>query len=336
MNRPENLQRKLQEKETAAQATATVSNSFYPFWKIKEGQRAVLRFLPNKGDTECADEFWFETQEYTFPFPGIKGYNENHPVYLRTPCVEMFGMVCDVRKTLSTWFNDASKEAYARKYWKKFGYFYHGFVVESALEEEDPPANPIRIFKLTKKLHALVLNAIKNGYFNDGELPHHHVKGFDFNIHKTRSGDFANYDNSMFSRVERPLNEKELAAIQEYGLPDLASFCFEKPTADQSRAIFDMFKDSVDGKLWDPAKYNNYYRPFGFNPANNANDFRNDQGTPPSAPPPVNESDYGSSGVQHNTNFGDNGPAEIKNPAEEAQNIINKIHERAAANPKSN
>ena len=56
-------------------------NSIYPFWNLKEGQEAVVRFLPD-GDTDNTF-FWIERQIIKLPFAGIKGSTESKQVQVQ-------------------------------------------------------------------------------------------------------------------------------------------------------------------------------------------------------------------------------------------------------------
>ena len=52
-------------------------------------------------------------------------------------------------------------------------------------------------------------------------------------------------------------------AIDSNGLFNLNDFLPAKPTAEGVQAIAEMFQASVDGELYDPAKWGNFYKPFG-------------------------------------------------------------------------
>jgi len=44
---------------------------------------------------------------------------------------------------------------------------------------------------------------------------------------------------------------------------NLNDFLPKKPDAEALNAIFEMFEASVDGQLYDPARFGQYYRPYG-------------------------------------------------------------------------
>lgn len=93
-------------------------------------------------------------------FPGVKGGDENKRVYIKVPCVEMWGDTCPVHAELRPMFKDSSLEETARKYWKKRSYIFQGLVMDSPLAEDEVPENPIRRINLGKQLFNIVKNAL--------------------------------------------------------------------------------------------------------------------------------------------------------------------------------
>jgi hypothetical protein len=92
--------------------------------------------------------------------------------------------------------------------------------------------------------------------------------GTDFRLTKTTKGQYADYSTSSFARKERGLNETELEAIAKYGLYNLNDFMPKKPTKEEVDVIYDMFKASVDGELYDPKRWGQYFKPAGVNLGN--------------------------------------------------------------------
>jgi hypothetical protein len=52
---------------------------------------------------------------------------------------------------------------------------------------------------------------------------------------------------------------------------NLADFLPKKPTDEELGIIFEMFEASVDGQLYDPDRFGNYYRPYGLDTPSSAN-----------------------------------------------------------------
>jgi hypothetical protein len=94
-------------------------------------------------------------------------------------------------------------------------------------------------------------------------LPTDYVAGTDFRLSKTTKGQYADYSTSKWARKESSLTEENLAAIDTHGLFNLNDFLPAKPTAEGVQAIAEMFQASVDGELYDPAKWGNFYKPYG-------------------------------------------------------------------------
>ena len=233
----------------------------FPFWDMDFDSSTRVRFLPDK-DVENAF-FWREKQVINLPFPGIKGTDESKEVTVQVPCVDMFKpKSCPIIQETQPWWNDDDLVPQARKYWKKRTFFFQGFVIDTELQEKEAPENPIRIFSFTNKLFNIVKQSILDPEFESD--PYDYESGTDFIIKKTRNGNWADYTASTWSRKETPLTEGQLSAIEEHGLYDLGNFIPKEPTPEALGAIFEMFEASVAGELYDPERWAQFYRPWGF------------------------------------------------------------------------
>ena len=257
------IRKKLEALENNNKTTSSNSGTSlaYPFWNIAENETVQVRFLPDANPD--ADFFWQELQMINLDFPGVKGGDENKPVYLKVPCVEMWGETCPVHAELRPMFKDPSLEEVARKYWKKRSYVFQGFVIDNPIAEDadNAPENPIRRFNLGRQLFNIVKNALMDPDMDN--LPTDYVNGLNFRITRTKKGQYNDYNASSWSRKETPLTKEQLEAIEEYGLFDLSDWMPKKPTAEQLNAIFEMFEASLEGELYDPEKWAQYYRPWG-------------------------------------------------------------------------
>ena len=233
-------------------------NAIYPFWNISEGTSATLRFLPD-GDPNNTF-FWTERQMIRLQFPGIKG-GDMKPTTVQVPCMEMWGEQCPVHNEIRPWFKDASLEDMGRKYWKKRSYIFQGYVVDSPLQEDTTPENPIRRFIIGPQIFNIIKGALMDPDMEN--IPTDYVNGTDFRLTKTTKGQYADYSTSKWARKERSLDENELAAVDTHGLFDLKDFLPKKPTAEEVDVIYNMFQDSVNGELYDNDKYGNFFRPIG-------------------------------------------------------------------------
>jgi hypothetical protein len=234
-------------------------NAIYPHWNIAEGQTATVRFLPD-GDPNNTF-FWIERAMIKLPFAGIKGETNSKPTTVQVPCMEMWGETCPVLTEVRPWFKDKSLEEMGRKYWKKKSYLFQGFVVDSKLQEDKQPENPIRRFIIGSQIFNIVKNALMDSEIE--ELPTDFVRGLDFKIAKTSKGGYADYSTSTWARRERALSEAENAAIQQHGLFNLKDFLPKKPGDVELKVIKEMFEASVDGEAFDMERWGQYYKPAG-------------------------------------------------------------------------
>ena len=252
------IRAKLQSMESKPGSSPAQSDkAIYPFWNIDEGSSTVLRFLPD--DDPNNTFFWVERQMIRLTFPGVVD-GEQKPVTVQVPCMEMWGETCPVLTEVRPWFKDASLEDMGRKYWKKRSYIFQGFVNENPLNEEAPD-NPIRRFVIGPQIFNIIKSALMDPEMEN--LPTDYVNGTDFRLSKTTKGQYADYSTSKWARKESALDESQLAAIDSNGLFNLNDFLPAKPSAEGVQAIAEMFQASVDGELYDPARWGNFYKPFG-------------------------------------------------------------------------
>ena len=234
-------------------------NAIYPHWNIDEGASATVRFLPDGNGKNTF--FWVERAMIKLPFAGVKGEMESKQVVVQVPCVEMWGEACPILAEVRTWFKDKSLEDMGRKYWKKRSYIFQGFVRENPLGDDKTPENPIRRFIIGPQIFQTIKSALMDPELE--ELPTDLLRGLDFRITKTSKGGYADYSTSKWARKESSLTEAEQAAIEKYGLFDLASFLPKKPGEVELRVIKEMFEASVDGQPYDAERWGQYFRPAG-------------------------------------------------------------------------
>lgn len=234
-------------------------NAIFPHWNIAEGTTTTVRFLPDSDPTNTF--FWIERSMIKLPFAGVKGETNSKPMIVQVPCMEMWGEECPVLTEVRPWFKDKSLEDMGRKYWKKRSYLFQGFVVDTKLQEDKVPENPIRRFIMSAQIFNIVKNALMDSEIE--ELPTDYVRGLDFKIVKTQKGGFADYTTSNWARRERALNEAELAAVKQYGLYNLKDFLPKKPGPVELKVIKEMFEASVEGEAYDAEKWGQYFKPAG-------------------------------------------------------------------------
>ena len=204
---------KEQEANTGGNRSSGGDNAIYPFWNMKEGQTATVRFLPD-GD-ESNTFFWQERLLIKLPFAGIKGETDSRPVQVQVPCMEMYGETCPVLSEVRGWFKDPKLEDMGRKYWKKRSYVFQGFVTDNPLTEDSTPDNPIRRFIIGPQIFQIIKGALMDPDMN--ELPTDYTAGVDFRLTKNSkdicrapagalqiSVDGEAYDMDAFGQYFRP------------------------------------------------------------------------------------------------------------------------------------
>lgn len=234
-------------------------NAIYPHWNMPEGSTTTIRFLPDADQKNTF--FWIERAMIKLPFAGVKGETNSKPVTVQVPCMEMWGETCPILTEVRPWFKDKSLEDMGRRYWKKKSYLFQGYVVDSKLQEDKTPENPIRRFIIGSQIFNIVKNALMDNEID--ETPTDYVRGLDFKIVKTAKGGYADYSTSTWSRRERALNESEIASVTQHGLYDLKDFLPKKPGDVELKVIKEMFEASVDGEAFDMDRWGQYFKPAG-------------------------------------------------------------------------
>jgi len=250
---------KAQEAKAGGNRGPQGPNPIYPFWNIKEGENATMRFLPDGNPN--ADFFWAERLMIKLPFAGIKGETDSRPVQVQVPCMEMYGDNCGILAEVRGWFKDASLEDMGRKYWKKRSYIFQGFVTDNPITDDEAPENPIRRFIIGPQIFQIIKAALLDPDME--ELPTDYTAGVDFRLNKTSKGGYADYGTSNWARRERPLTDVEMQAINTNNLFNLSDFLPKKPDATAIKVMQEMFEASVDGEAYDPDRWSNYFRPAG-------------------------------------------------------------------------
>ena len=250
---------KEQEANTGGNRGPQGPNPIYPFWNIKEGESATMRFLPDSDQDNTF--FWKERLMIKLPFSGVKGDTSSRPVQVQVPCMEMYGDSCGILQEVRGWFKDPSLEDMGRKYWKKRSYIFQGFVTDNPLADDEAPENPIRRFIIGPQIFQIIKQALMDPDME--ELPTDYTAGVDFRLNKTSKGGYADYGTSNWARRERPLSDAEMNAVNTHGLFNLNDFLPKKPGEIEVKIMQEMFEASVDSEAYDPDRWSNYFRPSG-------------------------------------------------------------------------
>jgi hypothetical protein len=316
------IRAKLLAQENKSQDNSNQSrgtDAIYPFWNMDNDSTAVIRFLPDASPDNVF--FWRERQVIKIPFAGVAG-GDQKPLMVQVPCVEMWGDTCPVHAEIRPWFKDPSMEDLGRKYWKKRSYIFQGFVVTDPMND-DTPENPIRRFVIGPQIFKLLKSALMDPDMEN--LPTDYDAGTDFRLVKTQKGQYADYSTSNWARKERSLNETERQAIETHGLFDINDFMPKRPSQDELRVIMEMFEASVDGELYDPMRWSNYYRPYGMEVPEGAD---TNGGTPPSSSTPVATSEVQPVATPAPVSTPEPVAAEVSSSGTDASDILAMIRNR--------
>jgi len=327
------IRAKLQQQEQKQKGnTGGFDNTVYPHWNTPENETSVVRFLED--DDPSNDYFWRERQMINISFSGVKGGDENKAVTVKVPCVEMWdGQKCPIHQEIRPWFKDPAMEDMARKYWKKKSYLYQGLVVSSAFTEEETPENPIRRFIISPQIHTIIKSALMDPDFGD-HMPTDYDMGVDFRVTKTKKGQYADYTTSNWARKERSLDQAERDAIAEHGLFTLNEFMPKKPTDEELQVIMNMFEASVDGELYDPERFADFYRPWGMDaPASGASNRSSHTETPKAEPAATKSAPPAAEDTAEDNSAADpvETPKETSGGAKDAKDILAAIRARKEA-----
>lgn len=227
---------KQQIKDKEKQGGGVGQNNYYPFWEMKVGQQATVRFLPdNNPDNPLM--FLSEKMMHTL---NINGESKS------VPCLKMYGENCPICKVSSDYYKQDDKDN-GKKYYRKRQYLGAVLVVEDPLapnEEGETHEGKIRWIALGKKLYDVIKDSFESGDLDD--VPFDYQNGTDFIIKKTQSGEYADYSRSKFAKHPRELSEEEITHA-EASIIDLTTLLPKKPEIDK---IEGMLEAALNGNVY--------------------------------------------------------------------------------------
>lgn len=298
------MKQKMKEKQNVGGGANT---SIFPFFKMNFGESCSFRFLPYPDPV--TEGYWTERRLYKMHF--VSPDDDGKQLLFKAPGIKTYDMAADCVFTqlLSPLYREA-KEAKERgdaneekllssiagKHYFDLTAYYQGFVnkAPASLAEENPPANPIRIFPLSKQIHSTVYNDVFDNdtrefeFLPCGEFAEEDVKrlmtedldaddveaimnslrGYAFVAKKTKQGDYAKWDNgSGFMYDVDMLTEEQIAAIAEYGFHDLRKNLPTRPTEQEYEVLKEMMEFSIDYAFGrNDGVWKREWEEFGFKP----------------------------------------------------------------------
>lgn len=201
-------------------------NNYYPFWDMKPGESATVRFLPDK-NSENPLGFIIEKKQHTLMINGQKR---------KVPCLDMYGEKCPICQVSRDYYKADDKDN-GKKYYRSVQYIAQALVVENPLplkENEEDPTGKVRLIAMGPQLYKIIKDAFESGELD--ELPYHYENGTDFIIKKDKQGEYASYSLSKFSRRERALDEDTIANLK---LVELSSVLPKNPGMEKITAMLE-------------------------------------------------------------------------------------------------
>ena len=218
-------------------------NNYLPFWNMKVGERAVVRFLPDLKD-DNPKGFLVEKVMHTLELNGEKK---------SVPCLSMYGEDCPICKVSQEFYRKEDK-VNGKKYWRKKQYLAQGIVLEDPLPADqntgETAVGKVRFFNLGYQLYNIIKEAFQSDELEN--IPYMYKGGYDFIIKKSQQGEYPTYAvGSKFKNAPRDLSDEELAVI-EASMIDLSTLLPRKPDRERVEAMLDA---ALSGGVYeDPAK----------------------------------------------------------------------------------
>ena len=250
--------------KVASATTSSDSGTSYPFWNIKTGETAVVRFLPDANEANPWG-FFQEVYSLKLKFPGQIGgdYPTDEEVTVTLKTLENWDGKngCPIKNDIAPLWKDESTKPLARLFYRNLSYHATGLIITSPLAETNVPENPIRRFVLNKSLHDVIMTTCMDP--ERESIPCDVESGYEFNIRKTQNGQYASYTTSSFNIRARPLTQTERDVVQKFGLVDLRTAIGERPCQEAIDMMLPMYRDSREGRPFDFGKYGKHYRAYG-------------------------------------------------------------------------
>lgn len=196
--------------------TERLPNNYFPFWDMKAGQQAIIRFLPDANQNNPLG-FLVEKNMHTL---NVNGERKS------VPCLKMYEQECPICKVSAAYYKAEDKEN-GKKYWRKKQYLAQALIVEDPLTPEAGGENSegkVRLITLGFSLYKIIKDAFESGDLD--EIPYAYTGGTNFIIKKDMQGQYASYNLSKFARRSSDLDEDMVA---ELDLVDLSTLLPKNP-----------------------------------------------------------------------------------------------------------
>ncbi len=207
-------------------------SNYYRFWDMKDGENAVVRFLP---DANPDNQFGFMVEKLMHSLE-INGERQS------IPCLKMYGEECPICKVSSAYYKDEGKGSVnGKKYWRQKQHIMQALIIEDPLapnpETNETSQGKVQFLNIGFQLYSVMKEAFESGELDD--VPYLFEGGCDFIIKKSMLGDRAKYDiGSKFARRSTDLTAEEIT-VAEAAMIDLSSLLPAQPTLEKVESMLE-------------------------------------------------------------------------------------------------
>lgn len=205
-------------------------NNYYPFWTMKDGESATVRFLPDANEDNPLG-FMVEKLMHTLQING-----ETKSV----ACLKMFGEDCAICQVSSNYYKKEDKTN-GKKFWRKAQHITQAIIIEDPLDADETTGEThegkIRFLTLGYQIYNVLKEAFASGELDD--VPYAFKNGCDFVIKKSKQGEYSTYAvGSRFVRKSSNLTKEQLALVGE-NLGDLSDLLPKNPGVEKVQGMLE-------------------------------------------------------------------------------------------------
>jgi hypothetical protein len=209
---------------------SNLPNNYFPFWRMKDGESATVRFLP---DANQDNPFGFMVEKLMHTLE-INGENKS------VACLKMYEEDCPICKVSSEYYKKDDKDN-GKKYWRKKQYITQALIKEDPLDADDTTGEThegkVRFLTLGYQIYNVIKEAFESGELD--EVPFAYKGGCDFIIKKSKQGEYSTYAvGSKFARKSSDLSEEELANVED-NLGDLSDLLPKNPGLEKVQGMLE-------------------------------------------------------------------------------------------------
>jgi len=211
-------------------------NNYYPFWNMKEGETAIIRFLPDAVENPLG--FMVEKIMHNL---NINGERKS------VPCMSMYGEACPVCAVSQDFYRKEDK-ANGKLYWKKKQYIAQAVIMKDPLDiptDGESHEDKIRFVTINYSLFKIIKDAFESGELD--EIPYAYEGGCDFIIKKDMQGDYPSYILSKFARRPSDIDG------DAFELTDLSTLLPKNPGLEK---VEGMLEAALSGGTYSPDQDN--------------------------------------------------------------------------------